>query len=159
MKNNKNLIKLYLDTSIYGSYNNHKEGRAKIVRRLFDEIEKRRDIRVYYSMVVLEELSGAPKIANKVFENFILEKKVKQLRFNTRIEDLAHTYLREGVLTTKSYEDALHIAFSSYYNMDMLLTYNMKHMAQFLQVKKYNAINEKMGFKKLIIIPPNNILI
>ena len=154
MKNRTNLIRLYLDTSVYGSYNNHKEGRSSTVCKLFTEINERKDIKIYYSLTILRELRGAPKKVQRLLEEFVINKKAKLLRPQSAIYSMAQAYVDKGALTKKSYEDALHIAYATYYNMNMLLTYNMKHMANFIQARKYNEINEKLGFNKLTISTP-----
>jgi len=157
MKSRINLIKLYLDTSVYGSIDNHRDGRSSHVMALFNEIQKRKEIRIYYSETILKELVFAPKKSRRIFKFLIETKKAKQLKINSKIYLLAEAYIARGVLTNKSYEDALHIAFASFYTMNLLLTYNMKHMGGFLQGKRYNEVNAEFNVSNLVIAKPGNV--
>ena len=65
---------------------------------------------------------------------------------------LARNYIENMVLTQKSYDDALHAAISTVTEMDVLLSWNMKHLANIQRKQKINAINLKNGYIKPIEI-------
>lgn len=144
-------MKIYLDTSIYGVISNKKDYRYILTKNLFDVILNNNVIRIYYSPILLHELKGAPVRSRKILEKLILNKKAKQLRHRDEIKHLAYTYMNEGVLTPKSIEDAAHIAYASFYNIDLVLTWNMKHMANFIAKEKYNDVNLRLGYPAIRI--------
>jgi len=59
----------------------------------------------------------------------------------------------------KKFDDAIHIAVSSYYNMDILLSWNFRHLANIRKQIQINKINKKIGFKKeLFILNPMEVI-
>ena len=71
---------------------------------------------------------------------------------------LAETYIVEGALTNKSYNDALHIAMATINNADVLASWNFKHIVNHRRINLYNSVNLKLGYKPLDIRTPNEVL-
>ena len=67
---------------------------------------------------------------------------------NNEIELLANRYLETGVIPENKYEDALHIAFSTYYDFDILLSWNFRHLANIKKQAQINSINKIEGYYK-----------
>ena len=79
--------------------------------------------------------------------------------FNNKIENLAKNYIKQKVIPVKKLDDALHIAFATYYEFDILLSWNFKHIANIKKQIAINSINEKQGFiKKLNLLNPLEVL-
>ncbi|MCY7292141.1 MAG: hypothetical protein LH615_08160 [Ferruginibacter sp.] len=71
---------------------------------------------------------------------------------------LAETYISEGALTNKSYNDALHIALATINNSDVLASWNFKHIVNLHRIRLYNSINFRLGYKMIEIRTPREIL-
>ncbi len=71
---------------------------------------------------------------------------------------LAETYIEEGALTNKSYNDALHIALATIYFADVLASWNFKHIINLNRIRLYNSINLKLGYRMIEIRTPREIL-
>ncbi len=71
---------------------------------------------------------------------------------------LAETYITEGALTNKSYNDALHIALATINNADVLASWNFKHIVNLDRIKLYNSINLRFGYRLIEIRTPREIL-
>lgn len=71
---------------------------------------------------------------------------------------LAETYINEGALTIKSYNDALHIALATLNNADVLASWNFKHIVNLNRIRLYNSINLKFGYRMIEIRTPREIL-
>jgi len=54
---------------------------------------------------------------------------------------LARLYIQNNILPPKSYADALHIALCIVNQMDMLLTWNYRHLANVNRRQKINLLN------------------
>jgi hypothetical protein len=52
------------------------------------------------------------------------------------IKRLAKLYVNEGIIPAKKDDDALHIAYSTFYEMDILLSWNYKHLANIFKRRK-----------------------
>ena len=67
---------------------------------------------------------------------------------------LAESYINEGALTIKSYNDALHIALATLNNTDVLASWNFKHIVNLNRIRLYNSINLKLGHRMIEIRTP-----
>lgn len=72
--------------------------------------------------------------------------------------ELAETYITEGVLTNKSYNDALHSALATLSNCEVLASRNFKHIVNINRIRLYNSINLKHGYIMIEIRTPREIL-
>ena len=72
--------------------------------------------------------------------------------------ELAETYINEGALTLKSYNDALHIALATLNNAGVLASWNFKHIVNLNRIRLYNSINLKLGYRMIEIRTPREIL-
>ena len=77
---------------------------------------------------------------------------------NDEVIKLAETYINDGALTNKSYNDALPIALATTNNADVLASWNFKHIVNINRIRLYNSINLKLGYKMLEIRTPREIL-
>ncbi len=46
----------------------------------------------------------------------------------------------------KKIDDALHIAFCTFYEFDVLLSWNFKHLANINKQEKVNRVNSSLGY-------------
>lgn len=72
--------------------------------------------------------------------------------------ELAETYINDGALTIKSYNDALHIALATLNNAGVLASWNFKHIVNLNRIRLYNSINLKLGYRMIEIRTPREIL-
>ena len=71
---------------------------------------------------------------------------------------LAETYILECALTNKSFSDALHIALVTLNNVDVLASWNFKHIVNLNRIMLYNSINLRLGYRIIEIRTPREIL-
>jgi len=91
-------------------------------------VDKRRhEFECCISQIVIDEISaGNPEIAKKrmkIINNFAV------LDVTEEAEQLTMLILAEGAMPTQEVRDAAHIAVAAVNNMDYLLTWNCKHLA------------------------------
>jgi len=68
---------------------------------------------------------------------------------------LANLYIKDKIIPEKKKEDALHIAISTVYDCDILLSWNFKHLANIKKQITVNSVNQNEGFlKKLNLLSP-----
>jgi len=68
--------------------------------------------------------------------------------------DLAKKYIEEGVVGSTSLRDCIHIAITTIYEADYLISWNFKHMVNVDKIAGYNKVNQKEGYKALEIRSP-----
>ncbi len=125
-------------------------------RKLFEEFHSNKKIAVI-SDITLDEIENARKEIRDLLK-LIPENSKEYVLNDDEAEDLAGYYLKEGAITKKFYEDALHIAIATINKVDVLVSWNFKHIVNLERIKKYNGINLKHGYMMLEIRNPREIL-
>lgn len=147
-------MKIYVDTSVIGGC--FDEEFSEWSNQLFDEFKKGTEL-LMLSDLTLQELEYARReVRNKVKEV------PEQHRIHVSVIDetiqLAETYITEGALTNKSFNDALHIALATIYNADVLASWNFKHIVNLDRIRLYNSINMRHNYRVIEIRTPREIL-
>lgn len=146
--------RIYIDTSVIGGCFDveFKEWSNK----LFEEFRNGNKIAVI-SDITLDELSfSRPEVRNHIdtipsdYKEYVLN--------GEEAEELADKYIKEKAITQKSYEDALHIAIATINKIDVLVSWNFKHIVNLDRIRKYNAVNLMNGYPMLEIRNPREIL-
>ena len=146
--------RIYLDTSVIGGYLD-KEFQVWS-KQLFDEFKTGKKIAVI-SDITLDELENARQEIRDLLK--LIPEKAKEYVLNDwEAEELADAYLKEGAITKKFYEDALHIAIATINKVDVLVSWNFEHIVNLDRIKKYNGVNLKHGYTILEIRNPREIL-
>ncbi len=146
--------KIYIDTSVIGGcFDIEFEEWSNL---LFDDFKSGLKIAVI-SDITLDELTGAPK---RVQENFktINDDFTELILADNECRNLADLYLLEGAVSKKFYEDALHIAIATINKVNVLASWNFKHIVNLDRIRLYNAVNMKNGYPVLEIRTPREIL-
>jgi len=146
--------KVYIDTSVIGGCFDSEFDEWS--NRLFDDFISGKRIAVI-SDITLDELSDAPE---NVQENFrkIPEDNLEILISDQESRKLAELYVLEGAVSMKFYEDALHIAISTINQVNVLASWNFKHIVNLDRIRLYNSVNLKHGYNMLEIRSPREIL-
>lgn len=109
------------------------------------------------SDLTLQELELAPdEVREKLSE--VPDKHRVPIGTTDEAIELAETYINEGALTNKSYNDALHIALATLNNASALASWNFKHIVNLNRIRFYNSINLKLGSTMIEIRTPREIL-
>ena len=67
---------------------------------------------------------------------------------------LAEAYIREGAAQETNRADALHIALATVNRVDVVASWNFKHIVKLSRIRAYNAVNLKLGYPALEIRSP-----
>jgi len=145
---------VYIDTSVIGGCFDQEF--EEWSNRLFDDFRNGKKIAVI-SDITIDELSDAPK---HVQDNFttIPDDSLEILTSNTESRELANKYITEKAVSSKFYEDALHIAIATTNQVNVLASWNFKHIVNLDRIRMYNSVNLKNGFSILEIRTPREIL-
>ena len=83
----------------------------------------------------------------------------EKLEINETILQLAAQYLTKGALPVTAESDAIHAAVATVYELEALISWNLKHLANLNKMNKINAVNLSEGYvKKLELITPLEVL-
>ena len=145
---------VYSDTSTIGGCFDEEFQQWSVA--LFDEF-KTGVKRPMLSDLTLQELELAPtEVRNKIIE--VPDKYRVPIGTTDEAIVLAETYINEGALTNKSYNDALHIALATLNNASVLASWNFKHIVNLDRIRIYNSINLKLGYRIIEIRTPREII-
>lgn len=147
-------MKVYADTSVIGGC--FDDEFKQWSNALFQEFVVGTK-HIMLSDLTLQELEFArQEVREKVIE--IPDKHRVAIGITDEAILLAETYINEGTLTKKSYNDALHIALATLNNSDVLASWNFKHIVNLDRIRLYNSINLRLGFRIIEIRTPREIL-
>jgi predicted nucleic acid-binding protein len=147
--------KVYIDTSVIGGC--FDEEFKEWSNALFQEFVIGSKL-IILSDLTLQELEQArQEVRDKV--NEVPDKYRFGIAINDEVIQLAETYISEGALTNKSYNDALHIALATLNDPDVLASWNFKHIVNLDRIRLYNSINLRLGYRMIEIRTPREILI
>jgi hypothetical protein len=70
---------------------------------------------------------------------------------------LADAYQTHGILTPKFYADGLHIALATSAEVDLLVSWNFRHIVHYDKIRLFTAVNLERGYKPLAIYSPREV--
>ena len=83
---------------------------------------------------------------------------IEILTITDEIIEIAHIYIEKFVMPKDPQGDALHLAIASYYKIDILLTWNCRHLANANKFNHIRRVNYKIGLSTPILATPLNYL-
>jgi len=151
---NERIPKIYLDTSVFGGY--YDAEFDEDTQLLFDKIYLGQ-FQVVYSSTTEDELLGAPENVKQLLPG-ISDSLKTRIELTEEAVNLADTYLAENVVGRTSRSDCFHIAMATIYGVDILVSWNFKHIVNYKRIRGYNAVNMKLGYKTIDIRSPKEII-
>lgn len=144
----------YLDTSVFGGVFDAEFTYETSV--LFERIETGY-IKCVYSALAETELKRAPERVRVFFQN-LRSDNLEKVDVNHAVLQLARRYIDENVVGITSFDDCIHIALATFYQVDMLISWNFKHIVNPIRIPGYNSVNLQLGYKVIEIRSPRDIL-
>jgi hypothetical protein len=83
---------------------------------------------------------------------------MEHLDFTDEAAQLAELYISAGVLGRSSRVDAQHIATATAHRVDVLVSWNFKHIVNLKRIHGYNSVNLRHGYPLLEIRTPLEVL-
>ncbi|MCX7010085.1 MAG: PIN domain protein [Kiritimatiellaeota bacterium] len=147
-------MRVYVDTSVIGGCLEDEFKEWSL--RLMDEFREGRK-RMVVSALTTEELEQAPDEVQAVLTNFPVEN-VEIFDLTPQALALAEAYVREGAVGAGCAADAQHIAAATVARVDVLVSWNFKHIVNLRRIQLYNAVNLKQGYALIDIRTPREVL-
>ena len=146
--------RIYIDTSIVsGFFDKEFEKETKL---LFQRLENKEIIFVI-SDLLFDELEDAPTHVKHLLDNYD-KNSFEKVVGTDEIRELADKYIAEKVVGSTSLDDCRHIAFATINKVDILASWNFKHIVNIIRIKGYNAVNLKNGYQILEIRNPKDLV-
>jgi hypothetical protein len=146
--------RLYFDTSVFGGV--YDEEFEEISLLLFEKVKLGKIICVY-SDLSETELKYAPEKVRNFFINLPKEH-TELVEVTEEAYLLAEKYLAEKVVGKTSADDCRHIATATINKVDILVSWNFKHIVNVFRIRGYNSINLRYWYSQIDIRSPKEIV-
>ncbi|MCL2246892.1 MAG: hypothetical protein FWC10_07260 [Lentimicrobiaceae bacterium] len=146
--------RIYIDTSIVGGFFDTEF--EKETKLLFQRLENK-EIVFVISEVLTDELVDAPERVRTLLDNYP-DECFEKVPLTDEAKELADKYIAEKVIGQTSLDDCRHIALATINKVDVLASFNFKHIVNLIRIKGYNAVNLKNGYFTLEIRNPKELI-
>ena len=146
--------RFYFDTSVFGGAFDEEFQEAS--KQLFERVVNGQILCVY-SEVTESELVNAPKQVRDLFKS-LPSKNMEKVETSDEMLTLAAKYIEEKVVGQTSLDDCLHIAAATIHKVDILVSWNFKHIVNIYRIRGYNSINTRLNYSNLEIRSPKEIM-
>jgi len=145
-------LRIYIENSVVGGYFDIEFEEATKI--LFEEFIEGIYKPVISTHVINELEAGAPQyvIDNLNCLNY------EDYDITEEMINLADKYMENNIVSEKYYGDALHIAIATVINVDILVSWNFKHIVNLRKIKLFNSINLQEGYNMLEIRTPKEVI-
>lgn len=146
--------RIYTDTSVLGGCED--EEFREPSRRWFEAFQGS-EVTLVLSELTLRELAAAPEAVRMALGR-VPAAHIETLALSPEAEDLPAAYIEKGAIGKRMRADALHIALATVARVDVLVSWNFKHiMSNLKRIHAYNSVNLKMGYPLLEIRTPREV--
>ncbi len=145
-------FRIYLDTSVVNFlFAEDAPDFRRVTEDFFAEHAQKYEL--YASEVLLVEVSRAPNPEHRrklleVLEQYPIA--VLPTDRRAEVEGLADLYLTRRVIPASKRDDAFHVAYATVFGMDILLSWNFKHLANVRREKLIAETNRAAGYPELL---------
>ena len=146
--------RIYIDTSVVGGF--FDEEFKDATQRLFARLE-RDEVKFIVSDLLELELIQAPRQVSELLLKYPTDR-FERIELTPEIIDLADKYISEKVVGRTSLEDCRHIALATINRVDVLASWNFKHIVNLERIKGYNSVNLRLGYPTIEIRTPQELI-
>jgi len=146
--------RIYIDTSAVGGY--FDEEFKEATHMLFQRLENN-EIKFVVSDLLDLELINAPIHVKELLFKYPADF-FERVELTEETEKLAEKYIEEEVVGKTSIEDCRHIALATIHKVDVLASWNFKHIVNLDRIKGYNSVNLRLGYTMIEIRSPKDLV-
>ena len=103
------------------------------------------------------ELLNAPKVVREHLLSYSADN-FERIDLTEEAIKLADSYISEKVVGKTSLEDCRHIALATINKVDVLASWNFKHIVNLEKIKGYNSVNLRLGYSMIEIRSPKDLI-
>jgi len=152
-------VQVYIETSVWSFVfaEDAPEYRADTIA--FFDLCRRRVFEPCISRVVLSEIGFAQPALRKRLEDLIRDVRPNLLDWLGEADDLADAFVREKAVPPSKPEDARHVAIAVTHGLDVLVSWNFRHIVNLRREERFNAIARLGGYyHELRIVSPKELI-
>jgi len=145
-------LRVYVDTSVFGGCFDSEFSAPS--ERLMEDFRSGR-----YSLVVSDvtvaEIAMAPEPVRALFAEHAAA--AEKHTVDHEVLELMRAYESRGVLASRFRNDMLHIAIATVAEVDVLVSWNFRHIVRLDKIRQFSAVNLELGYKQLTIYSPREV--
>ena len=150
---------VYVETSVVSAYDDPRDDPVSQAQRIITTEwweQQRPFFDLYYSQAVVAELKrvdfpGQDKAISLLDEMDLLP-------ISAEVEGVAETYRRHFVMPAEDIGDAVHLAIACVHEVDYLLTWNCRHLANTNKIRHIRTINMRLGLCTPELLTPEMLI-
>jgi hypothetical protein len=147
-------LRIYTDTSVLGGCEDDEFAEHSI--RLMEAFVRGKCVLVL-SNLTIQELARSPANVRRRLST-VPEAHVETLQLDNEARELAEAYIEAAVLTSTMRADAQHIAIATVARVDVLVSWNFRHIVNLQRIHGYNSVNLRHGYPMIEIRTPREVL-
>lgn len=147
-------LHIYVDTSVIGGCEDAEF--SAVSQQLWSKFRTGQYVLVI-SDLTLQEVEGAPDRVRRHLEE-IPAGHIVRVALGPDVEELAQAYMAHGVVGPGCLADALHVALATVIGVDVLVSWNFKHIVNLGRIRLFNAVNLEQGYGPIEIRTPREVL-
>lgn len=148
-------LRVYIDTSVIAGCLDDEFSLES--NQLMEAIKQEKFI-LLMSDIIVSELINASQAVKDILLS-IPQRVIEVVKITAEVLQLRNAYINEGVVTSKSINDATHVAAATIARAAAIISWNFKHIVRLDKMKGYNQINLLNGYGILTIISPLEVTI
>ena len=152
---NKKIERVYVETSVVSGMFDEDDHPAK-TKPFWDAVINGK-LHVVLSDVLVSEVERAPQHVRDFFDS-LPESQIERIISTDESDALAERYITEGITTENSRNDCKHIAFAVVAGVDVLVSWNCRHIVKLNRIRQYNGINLLLGYSQIEIRTPYEVI-
>ena len=149
---------MYIETSVPNMLLHDDAPDKKQITKLFVEWLRLSAHEPFVSAVVVREIGRTRSPRRELLEQALRELRASLLDVTPEAEVLAGQYAEARIVPARFRDDLLHVAVAVCHRLDMIVSWNMKHLANPNKVALINAVNRQYGRPLMRIHTPKEVI-
>ena len=145
-------LSVYIENSVIGGY--YDTVFEEATKKLFEKFRAGEYQAVISTHTFGELNNGAPEHIKMNLETI----SYKKFDITEEMMQLSGKYMDEGIVSEQYRSDALHIAIATVLGVDVLVSWNFKHIVNLNKINLFNSVNLKEGYNLLEIRTPLEVI-
>jgi len=149
-------IQVYVETSVWNFVFADDAPEKQVAAK--ELIQNRERFSLSISKAVTDELDACPGQFGEELRNSVKDRAPDFLAETSEIIDIADLYINRRIIPERYYNDAVHIAYATYYDIEFLASYNFRHIVKLKTKVEVPAANLVLGYRTPNIISPEELI-
>ena len=152
-------IHVYIETSVWSVAFAEDVPEYRADTMAFLDLCKEHVFEPYVSDAVLSEISFAQPLLRKRLEELLQRVKPVLLPWLPEADNLSEAFVREKAVPPSKPQDARHVAIAMAHALDVLVSWNFRHIVNLRREERFNAIALLEGYHhQLRIVSPKELI-